>query len=58
MTATTLPIPTDDGDLPGLLWLPVGAAPDRPAPGLVVLQEIFGLTDYIEQRCAQLADLG
>lgn len=59
MTATTLLIPIDDGDLPGLLWLPPGpGSTDRPVPGLVVLQEIFGLTDYIEQRCAQLAELG
>lgn len=59
VTATTLPIPTDDGDLPGLLWLPPnGARADRPVPGLVVLQEIFGLSAYLQQRCAQLAELG
>lgn len=59
MTATTLPIPTDDGDLPGLLWLPTSHdGTDRPVPGLVVLQEIFGLSDYIQERCAQLAELG
>lgn len=59
MTATTLPIPTDDGDIPGLLWLPPGpGGTDRSVPGLVVQQEIFGLTEYIEQRCAQLAELG
>ena len=59
VTATTLPIPTDDGDLPGLLWLPPnGARADRPVPGLVVLQEIFGLSAYLQRRCAQLAELG
>ena len=42
MSATTLPIPTDDGDLPGLLWLPENL--EEPVPGLVVLQEIFGLS--------------
>ncbi|MGP5375876.1 dienelactone hydrolase family protein [Brachybacterium alimentarium] len=56
MNATMLSIPTDDGDLPGLLWLPENL--DRPAPGLVVLQEIFGLSDYMQQRCADLAALG
>ena len=51
-----LPIPTDAGDLPGLLWLPENL--EEPAPGLVVLQEIFGLSDYLQQRCADLAALG
>ena len=56
MSATTLPIPTDAGDLPGLLWLPEDLG--QPLPGLVVLQEIFGLSDYVRQRCADLAALG
>lgn len=56
MNATTLLIPTDDGDLPGLLWLPENL--EEPVPGLVVLQEIFGLSDYVQQRCADLAALG
>ncbi|MFC0673592.1 dienelactone hydrolase family protein [Brachybacterium hainanense] len=60
MTASEPPlpfeIPTDDGVLPGLLWAPVG--PSRPRPGVVVLQEIFGLSPYIRQRCADLAALG
>ncbi|MGP5290447.1 dienelactone hydrolase family protein [Brachybacterium tyrofermentans] len=56
MSATTLLIPTDAGDLPGLLWLPENL--EQPAPGLVVLQEIFGLSDYMQQRCADLAALG
>lgn len=56
MSATTLLIPTDAGDLPGLLWLPENL--ERPVPGLVVLQEIFGLSDYMQQRCADLAALG
>ncbi len=56
MSATTLPIPTDAGDLPGLLWLPEDR--ERPVPGVVVLQEIFGLSDYVQQRCADLAALG
>lgn len=56
MSATTLPIPTDAGDLPGLLWLPEDL--EQPVPGLVVLQEIFGLSEYLQQRCADLAALG
>lgn len=56
MSATTLPIPTDSGDLPGLLWLPENL--ERPVPGLVVLQEIFGLSDHMHNRCADLAALG
>ena len=56
MSATTLRIPTDAGDLPGLLWLPENL--EEPVPGLVVLQEIFGLSDYLQQRCADLAALG
>ncbi|MFC7456734.1 dienelactone hydrolase family protein [Brachybacterium sp. GCM10030267] len=56
MSATTLPIPTDAGDLPGLLWLPEHR--EEPVPGLVVLQEIFGVSDYIQRRCADLAALG
>ena len=47
-----------DGPLPGLLWLPEGIEDGQPVPGLVVLQEIFGLGDYIRSRCADLAALG
>ena len=56
MSATTLQIPTDADDLPGLLWLPEDL--DQPVPGLVVLQEIFGLSTYMQQRCADLAARG
>lgn len=48
-------IPTPDGPLPGLLWLP---AADSPAPGLVVFQEIFGLSEFVRSRCADLARMG
>lgn len=53
---TEIRIPTDAGDLPGLLWLPAGA--EEPAAGIVVLQEIFGLSDYIRSRCQDLAEQG
>src|SRR5690625_1855446 len=42
--------------MPGLLWLREDL--EQPAPALVVLQEIFGLSDYLHQRCADLAALG
>ncbi|MCL6422853.1 dienelactone hydrolase family protein [Brachybacterium sp. JHP9] len=61
MTATSHTIPTDSGDLPGLLWLPADAPAAQESgdlPGIVVLQEIFGLSDYVQQRCQDLADLG
>ncbi|MCW3158353.1 dienelactone hydrolase family protein [Micropruina sonneratiae] len=43
-----------DGNLPVHRWLP----PSGGGPGLLVLQEIFGVSDYIRQRCADLADAG
>ncbi|WP_341856300.1 hypothetical protein [Brachybacterium sp. GPGPB12] len=48
MSATTLQIPTDADDLPGPLWSPEDL--DQPVPGLVVPQEIFGLSSYMQQR--------
>lgn len=49
---------TADGPVPGLLWLPEGASAQAPVPGLVVIQEIFGLTEFVRSRCADLAALG
>lgn len=49
-------IATSNGTLPAQLWLPQGASGQ--VPGLVVLQEIYGLSDYIQARCEDLADLG
>ena len=49
-------VPTADGSMPAHLW--------RPAPGtasgagVLVFQEIFGVTDYITDRAAGLAALG
>ena len=43
-----------DGVLPVRRWLP---APGR-GPGILVLQEIFGVSPYIERRCADLAAAG
>ena len=56
MTAqpTSVAVPTADGPMPAHLWLPPGGS----GPGLVVLQEIFGVSDYVRARCADLAALG
>lgn len=53
-TGVQTTIQTDDGDLPAILWSP----PTGSGPGLVLLQEIFGLTDYIRRRGAALAAAG
>lgn len=50
----TVAIPTPDGDLPARLWRPDGGS----GPGIVLVQEIFGVSDYIERRAQDLADLG
>ncbi|MGO4359371.1 dienelactone hydrolase family protein [Terrabacter sp. RAF57] len=47
-------ITTDAGEMPAHLWLP----PTGQGPGIVVLQEIFGVSDYIQRRAAQLAEQG
>jgi carboxymethylenebutenolidase len=48
-------IRADDGhEFAGHLVIPDGGA----GAGLIVVQEIFGLTDYIKDVCARLADLG
>jgi carboxymethylenebutenolidase len=47
-------VPTDSGEMPTHLWLPSSGH----GPGVVLLQEIFGVSDYIQRRGAQLAELG
>jgi carboxymethylenebutenolidase len=44
----------DGGSMPAIITLP--RAPS--GPGLVVLQEIFGVTEYLKRRAQDLADLG
>ena len=51
-TPTT--IPTPDGDLPAVLWTP----PAGTGPGVLLLQEIFGVSAYIRRRGAALAAAG
>lgn len=48
------PVPTADGPMPALVVRP----PAGSGPGLVLVQEIFGVTGYIRQRAADLAALG
>jgi carboxymethylenebutenolidase len=50
----TLTLTTPDGDLPATLWLP----PAGRGPGLLLLQEIFGVSRYIRSRAEDLAALG
>ena len=47
-------IPTPDGDMPAVLWKPAGGR----GPGVVLLQEIFGVSPYIRRRGAALAEAG
>ncbi len=49
----TLEIDTGSGLMPVHEWKPEGDG-----PGLLLLQEIFGVSDYIKQRAADLAALG
>jgi carboxymethylenebutenolidase len=51
---TSHPVPVTDGEVPADLYLPEAGT----GPGVVVFQEIFGVTDYIRSRAQDLADLG
>ena len=50
----TVLVPTHDGDLPVLRFAPT--APN--GAGVVVVQEIFGVSGDIQDRCQDLADVG
>jgi carboxymethylenebutenolidase len=54
MTATTLHLDVEGGQLPADLHLPASGS----GPGIVLFQEIFGVTDYVSSRARDLADLG
>ena len=51
---TSVRVSVDGGEMPADLHLPTG---DR-GPGIVLFQEIFGVTDYIDGRARDLAALG
>lgn len=55
MTSEQVTVTTDDGQLPADLVRPDAAGP---GPGLVVVQEIFGVTAYVLSRAEDLAALG
>ena len=54
MTRSTLQVATSDGEMPAHLWLPEAGS----GPGILLLQEIFGISRYVERRAQDLADLG
>lgn len=47
-------VTTPDGPMPAYRWLPA----ERCGPGVVLVQEIFGVSRYIRQRARDLADAG
>jgi carboxymethylenebutenolidase len=47
-------VPTPDGDMPAVIWTPSGGS----GPGILLLQEIFGVSRYIRRRGAALAEAG
>lgn len=53
-TSSPVRIPVDGGELPADLHLPEGGR----GPGIVLFQEIFGVTGYVTARAADLAGLG
>ena len=53
-TPESLSIRVDGGSMPADLYLPESGS----GPGMVVYQEIFGVTDYISSRARDLAALG
>ena len=54
MTSEQVAVQTPDGSMPAHLWKPKAGE----GPGVLLLQEIFGISNYIERRAQDLADLG
>ncbi|HPZ48994.1 MAG TPA: dienelactone hydrolase family protein [Propionibacteriaceae bacterium] len=52
--ADSITIQSPSGAMPVVRCLPPGGT----GPGLVVVQEIFGVSDYVRQRCEDLAGAG
>ena len=55
LNAGPVEIPTSDGKLPGYAAAPAGAGP---FPVVLVIEEIFGVHEYIKDVCRRLAKLG
>ncbi len=51
---TQVEVATPDGPMPAQLWLPPGGS----GPGVLLLQEIFGVSPYIQRRAGDLAAAG
>lgn len=51
-------IRTDSGEMPGHLWRPESDRSTKAAPGVLLLQEIFGVSRYIRSRAEDLAKAG
>lgn len=50
----TVTVSRDDGDMDLFVWTPAGGA----GPGILLIQEIFGVGPYIRSVAARLADAG
>jgi carboxymethylenebutenolidase len=55
LEAGEVQIPTGDGNMPGYRAMPQGAGP---FPTVIVIEEIFGVHEYIKDTCRRLAKLG
>jgi|SRR5690625_546855 len=53
-TTETVTVPRQDGELPVHRWIPK----QQPRAGVVIVQEIFGVSTYIRQRAGDLAREG
>lgn len=51
---TVVMVTTPDGEMPAHLWLPEGGS----GPGILLVQEIFGISRYVRQRASDLAEQG
>ena len=54
MSRSLVHVETPAGEMPAHLWTPEAGR----GPGVVLLQEIFGISRYVESRAQDLADLG
>ncbi len=55
LVAGEVQVPVADGHLPGYYARPAGAGP---FPSVIVVEEIFGVHEYIKDTCRRLAKLG
>jgi len=53
-TSRIVPVPRDDGDMPMHLWTPPGGS----GPGILLIQEIFGVGPYINAVADRLSRAG